>query len=216
MTQSNKPQVKWLFATPVIGFLHPEASFLNNSLWADTYRLRQETDGIQRSNRKGWHSNDDLFTRPESSFSELRDWIIDCSKQACNALSRDFLKTSQKLRIQAWANINGTGSMNCPHSHPGAQWSGVYYVKTPEAKSSPSSGMLEFLDPRGGSITSQAIRGAECFSPKYSILPRSGLLVLFPSYLVHWVYPNDSTEERMSIAFNINYEAHEPPAPGER
>lgn len=211
-TQPDKPQVKWLFATPVIGFIHPNASLLNVSLWDDVYKLRQQTAGLQRSNRNGWHSNDDLFTRPESSLSTLRDWIIGCSKQSCSFLNREFFQTSRKLSIQAWANINSTGSMNCPHSHPGAQWSGVYYVRVPEMQSLSSSGMIEFLDPRGGSISAQAIPGTECFSPKHSITPRSGMLLLFPSYLVHWVYPNDSPDERMSIAFNISFSSLENPA----
>ena len=30
-----------------------------------------------------------------------------------------------------WVNINPTGAMNAPHDHPGAFWSGVYYVQVP-------------------------------------------------------------------------------------
>ena len=35
------------------------------------------------------------------------------------------------------------------------------------------------------------------------IMPRSGLLILFPSFLPHSVNPNLSEEERISISFNI-------------
>jgi len=30
-------------------------------------------------------------------------------------------------------------------------------------------------------------------------------MILFPSYLVHWVYPNEADTERWSIAFNATF-----------
>jgi uncharacterized protein (TIGR02466 family) len=38
----------------------------------------------------------------------------------------------------------------------------------------------------------------------WSILPEAGKLIIFPAWLEHYVEPNTSTEERISIAFNIN------------
>ena len=41
-------------------------------------------------------------------------------------------------------------------------------------------------------------------SISFSIEPKEGLLVLFPSYLYHSVDLNRSGEERIVISFNIN------------
>ena len=64
-----------------------------------------------------------------------------------------------------------------------------------------TSGILEFIDSRqvGGLPPDLP---APVFAPKFQISPRSGMLLLFPSYLQHWVYPNQEETERVSIAFN--------------
>ena len=36
--------------------------------------------------------------------------------------------------------------------------------------------------------------------------PKSGKLVIFPSWLCHYVYPNKSKTQRISIAFNTQFE----------
>ena len=47
-----------------------------------------------------------------------------------------------------WANINMRYSHNRNHVHPGALWSGVYYIQTPK-----DSGRIWFTDPRGEAHT---------------------------------------------------------------
>lgn len=200
-----KRQVKWLFVSPLIGFIHPQANELNSHLWQDGCALREEQKGMKRSNVYGWHSDIDLFQRPEPSFKALREWILQCSSEACNTVNENFLKTQQKAGIQAWININGKGAMNSPHTHPGCHWSGVYYVRVPDPEAMSQSGQIEFLDPRGGVAGANALPETDCFASKHPVIPRSGMLLIFPPYLVHWVYPNESSEERMSIAFNITY-----------
>jgi len=43
------------------------------------------------------------------------------------------------------------------------------------------------------------------FRMKKKLRPAPGEMILFPSYLVHWVYPNETDEERWSIAFNATF-----------
>ena len=31
-----------------------------------------------------------------------------------------------------WININSKGGSNVPHTHPGAKYSGVFYIKVPQ------------------------------------------------------------------------------------
>ena len=53
-------------------------------------------------------------------------------------------------RGNMWANVNRSGHGNEFHSHPGAFWSGVYYVDDGGIDADPSlGGELEFMDPRG-------------------------------------------------------------------
>ena len=41
--------------------------------------------------------------------------------------------------------------------------------------------------------------------PAYRIVPTEGLMVLFPSHLRHGVEQNQSDEDRISMAFNIDF-----------
>lgn len=66
------------------------------------------------------------------------------------------------------------------------------------------SGCIEFLDSRTN-LRAITIAGATCFMGKYIHCPVAGTLVLFPSYLRHWVYPNNGNGERISIAFNARF-----------
>ena len=65
--------------------------------------------------------------------------------------------------------------------------------------------MIEFLDPRSD-LPNWRIFKARAFRPKRKIRPEAGEIVLFPSYLVHWVYPNETQDNRVTIAFNATFE----------
>lgn len=61
--------------------------------------------------------------------------------------------------------------------------------------------MIEFLDPRRELNEYKGLR-IKAYKGRRALLGQPGELYLFPSYLLHMVYPNDSEEERVSIAFN--------------
>ena len=86
---------------------------------------------------------------------------------------------------------------------PGAHWSGVYYVSQPAVEKG-ESGKIEFLNPRTD-LPNWRILKSPIFGAARKFRPHPGELVLFPSYLVHWVYPNETQEERVSIAFNATF-----------
>jgi len=47
---------------------------------------------------------------------------------------------------------------------------------------------------------------AVLFPSKVQFRPVAGTMLIFPSFLKHWVYPNQDDEERVSIAFNARVE----------
>ena len=68
--------------------------------------------------------------------------------------------------------------------------------------------MLQFLDPRG-SIKPYSMGVSELkktFNDKFSIVPEEKTLIIFPSWLQHWVTPNLEEEDRISIACNFRYQ----------
>jgi len=109
-----------------------------------------------------------------------------------------------------WANINRSGDANEYHSHPGAYWSGVYYVDDGGIDDDPSlGGELEFMDPRGPMAAiyaphlAVAMPGGLKAGANEPVIPKAGRLVMFPSWLLHQVRPYRGNAERISVAFNL-------------
>ena len=60
--------------------------------------------------------------------------------------------------------------------------------------------MIEFVDPRVA-VEMIAVPGGP-FDGRYKVRPQDGMLLVFPSWLLHFVNPYLSDDERISIAFN--------------
>lgn len=149
-------------------------------------------------------SNINGFQTPTFTF----DTNNETEKKLVNELivspSLDFLKKFkikkpfQLNNLYYWLNKNCTGSSNKPHSHGYNYISGVYYLKTPE-----NSGNLVFLDINKLNNNNIQFFDNENFFSEFFIIPKENDLVLFFSETVHYVEPNNSNEDRISMAFNI-------------
>lgn len=192
-----------LFSTPLLRFRVPDHEALNAALLEEGRRRRAEDEGVEKSNRGGWHSKGNLFEAEADCIRTLRDHATEAVMAATRKVTDKVDPATLRLKLFAWMNANPPGGFNAPHTHPGAQWSGVYYVSQPETDEG-TSGMIEFLDPRSD-LPNWRILQAPAFRLKKKFRPEPGELVIFPSYLVHWVYPNETEEERVSIAFNATF-----------
>lgn len=194
-----------LFATPVLRYQVPDAETLNAGLMAEGARMRAVSDGLDKSNRGGWHSAGNIFAEEADCFAKLSEIATEAVFDATYRVGAKTPREELNLRVSGWMNANPTGGFNAPHTHPGAHWSGVYYVAQPEIEVG-NSGMIEFLDPRSD-LPNWRILKAAPFRIKKKLRPQPGEMILFPSYLVHWVYPNEAAEERVTIAFNATFKS---------
>jgi uncharacterized protein (TIGR02466 family) len=109
------------------------------------------------------------------------------------------------LSVSAWATVCSAGAYHAPHSHPDSAWSGVYYVNAGTGNPGrPLSGVLEFLDPRAG-VEAVSAPGDPYGEPA-RVRPEAGLLVVFPSWLYHWVHPYAGQTPRIAVSFNAALE----------
>lgn len=128
-----------------------------------------------------------------------------------------------------WGNINKEKEFNPPHVHPASDLSGAYYVKIPT-----SAETTEDQEVAAGKICFHDTRLEKCIStpfyeenlgyldsehhsfPKGSshnpwldnvakFKPEEGMMVIFPSWLLHYVEPNLCKEDRIAISFNISF-----------
>ena len=194
-----------LFATPLLRFRVTDHAALDADLMAEGARMRSQHPGVDKSNRGGWHSEGNLFRHKVPCIQHLRQAAEASVIEATRSVTSKVRPEDLKLKLFAWMNVNPPGGFNAPHTHPGAHWSGVYYVSQPRIETG-NSGMVEFLDPRTD-LPSWRLLRAKTFLPKRSIRPEAGEIVIFPSYLVHWVYPNEAGEERVTVAFNASFTA---------
>jgi uncharacterized protein (TIGR02466 family) len=184
----------------------PDAEAMNQGLHALILNEEAEYSSLGRSNIGGWHSRPDFLHRSDYNVAALTSWIIwALRRMICATTGKDAFKGA--LDITAWATVCRAGAYHAPHSHPNSAWSGVYYVdggaETPDR---PLSGMLEFLDPRAG-VEAVSAPG-DPYGEPFRVRPQAGLLVLFPSWLYHWVHPYAGAPPRIAISFNASIGAH--------
>lgn len=193
-----------LFPTPLLRFEVGDAARLNLGLLGEISTRRAKEEGVSKSNQLGWHSASDLFERKEKAQAELAHLLLRMMAQATRTVAPDTDFTKLQLVTDGWINVNPTGAYNGPHDHPGAFWSGCYYVQVPAGGG--DDGVIEFLSPHkplpgvgliGGALTGDRLR----------IKPKAGLMLLWPAHLLHWVHPNASAEDRVTIAFNGYFRA---------
>jgi len=211
------PEIIPLFATPVVLFDVPDAVALNAELRAAiVQRAKSHPDSTQRSNLGGWQSTWDMETWGGVSAIKL----LAIGRNVANRVTTDREGTPGKgphpgyfavtWRANMWANINRSGHGNSFHSHPGAFWSGVYYVDDGGIDADASlGGELEFMDPRGSVPMMYAphlgymVPGGLSDGVIQAVRPKSGRLVMFPAWLMHQVRTYRGDAERISIAFNL-------------
>lgn len=223
--------VRQVFPTLVAAVDTPDAGPRNAELRQRILARRAAAPSVQASNSGGWHSDRDIEAWGGPRVAE----VLAMARHVANELTRhrSGRAVAPAWTISAWANVNGPGDSNICHYHPGAFWSGTYYVDgggAPGALPGDASGVLpddasgllpddasgaalggefEMLDPRGpgpamlAPTLAFAGEGGLSAGGTETIQPRPGLLFLFPSWLLHQVRAYRGTRERISIAFNL-------------
>ena len=202
-----RTDVRQAFATPIGRLEVPNASEINPRI-AEVVLAREKADqGVNRSNRGGWHSDNDFLSWPELQFTDLEDTFRSAIVHMI-AFTTGTSKFDIKLTLEAWANVNRAGSFNSNHIHPHNHWSGVYYVQTAGIFEDPvpKAGKIHFNDPRGP-ITMFRSPGQH---DSLTIDPEEGVIVIFPSWLFHSVNPFTVETTRISIAFNGRIDGFRP------
>lgn len=192
-----------IFGTPVI-LTDLGVPDWNSALEELVLKRRKEHPGSNHSNRGGWQSDMNLLSWGGEPARQLALEVLDVA----DAQSLDLIGTPDTPHnwiLEAWGNVNGAGDSNVPHAHFGSSgcfWSAVYYVKVPEGE----GGELVLEDPRGPMLHIHAPKmrfrngGVQ---GKAKIQPYAGLLVMFPSWMIHSVAPWEGTEYRISVALNV-------------
>lgn len=177
-----------LFGVPVWSCKFHREELHIHSYLEFLYNLREkEPDRKTRSGQLNYQTNDNL--QEEGIFQEFLPLVNGLANDIVDQFKERF---DYRVCIKSmWANINGKNASNLPHIHSG-DLSGVFYLKVPY-----NSGDIVFINPAQRS-ESHRIR---IQNRQISVDPT--VCLIFPSWLEHYVTPNQTDEDRVSISFNI-------------
>ena len=205
---STEPKVVSLFATPVVLVDVPDAAALCADVRNVIVAREKSHPGTQHSNLGGWQSEWDMDRWGGAAAIKL----LAIARNTANRVTtnREGKPVVVTWKANMWANVNRSGHGNEFHSHPGSFWSAVFYVDDGGIDADPAlGGELEFMDPRGpgpAMYAPQLAYGSAGLSVGANeiIRPKTGRLVMFPSWVLHQVRPYRGTALRISIALNLS------------
>ena len=182
---------------------HSYVKEINNKKLAKyCLQLKSSNEGRIVSNYGGWQSKDLDFEIPV-----INSLVHTIEKEIPFFTNLLSLKKKYHLRlINIWANINNQSDMNHPHVHPRMVLSGVYYVIAP-----PGCGDIRFMSPNFTHFhaTTQITSEWNIYTAaEVSFKSEVSKLIIFPAHLMHYVLPNRTKKDRISLSFNIGIEGY--------
>jgi uncharacterized protein (TIGR02466 family) len=178
--------------------------------------LVKETDSVREKLKDGEYVKENNFTdylagrnsyqikmsREYMRENDIDSYILSLGEHYCNSVGSPFTKIKMG---STWINYGYKGDFNPIHTHD-ALLSGCFYIHQDEGI------MMEQEYDFGGRAAS-GIPGMTHFVHdlnshpfnrfSYSNKFVSGDMIMFPSWLTHWVNPFQTDGERVTIAFNI-------------
>lgn len=204
-----------MFAVPFATSTHPTAAALNTEL----RRLILELEQAAEAHRNPapvmdipaglFESDFTFFARREPAVQQLRDFCWSALGELIQTLSGRSPAHMARLRIlsHTWFHVTRDGGWFGLHNHPMASWSGVYCVD--DGQPDPSireNGVLTFPHPLPASNVFLDAGNVAMAHPyghgNYAHRLQPGQLVLFPSWLGHFVSPYRGAGTRITVAFN--------------
>jgi len=155
-----------------------------------------------------FESKFNLFTDQHPGIQKLKSFIGD---RLCATVGHMNNVDPSKVRVSAtesWFHITNDGGYHDGHHHHDCSWCGIYYVQAGDVKP-PDANAVTARDGVNRFFSPLASGGAYCDlgneylkTGNFDITPEDGMLVLFPSYLLHSALPYSGEQDRIVIAFN--------------
>ena len=137
----------------------------------------------------------------------VRSYVVHCAK------NHGFFSEThifESMINSAWIVSQYENEYNPMHNHTGCDISAVIYLKCPDVKGRRNleskkgkedfDGNIAFVHSAMGNRNHDVLEKGVI-----NMTPTSGLLVMFPSYLIHTVYPFIGEGERRCLPFNAVY-----------
>ncbi|MCZ6724586.1 MAG: tetratricopeptide repeat protein [Gammaproteobacteria bacterium] len=147
---------------------------------------------------------ENLALEPRGPIAQLQEMIIAAYDEYMSSVSKDvdhsYIRQIPDLsKIDIWGTVLDRTGHQTAHMHRNAWISGVYYAQLPDVMHSVNesrSGWIEFGRPPDEfrCTVEHRVRMFE---------PREGRMFMFPSFEFHRTIPFESSQQRISIAFDL-------------
>ena len=191
------------FPTRVVTIQFPETGSLNAEL-CDLFERRPELD--DRFNMQPEAQNLLRLAESVPAIDQLRSMFLTGMKRWLEA---EGIAGTEGLDLLLFSNRMGRGDSTIVHNHP-ADLIGIYYARTADSDRPPiqpvdgedyfdaGDGVLVLHDPRfNANLT------AVCNRDHVRVIPRPGLMLIFPAYVWHSVTPHRGDFHRLAFSMNV-------------
>lgn len=189
-----------LFGTPLLCTQVDGTDALHEALRELLLEEARTVPSRQHSNVGGWHSAQDLLQRKAPPFQSLTALLVHQFQDGVRQLA-GALASTVRVGGQGWAMVMENGHHTLPHHHGDAHFACVYYIDAgdPPPPTDPDAGALVLMDPRGA-VTAGPL---DLYPPVHALHPTSGMFVMFPGHVLHFVRPYIGQRPRISVAVNF-------------
>jgi len=182
-----------MFTTPI--YAKKLKNIDNKKIIKYLNKIKHERHNLNSSAEGGHHTQYFFYPFP-TVVEDLNKEIESFVKEAP---FKDFEVRGTPSVHNSWFIINNKGDFNKPHSHPPYWISGVYYVKADK-----DSGDIVFNNHAEMNNYATSYFNYNKFNSKeYRVIPETRMLILFPSWIYHFVTPNKTNKDRIAYSFNI-------------
>ena len=175
--------------------LEDEMKELNKELINLSLDLEKKNTGVIKSNIGGYQS--DFLQKSNRIIGKTKDVIFKAITQFADTIY--VKKPYTVLFDDPWLNVNRESNANKIHTHPRSDLSLTYYCEVPT-----DSGRIVFENPvLHQRTTSIWYEKHDLWNSEHiNLSPKKYDLIIFPSYIPHFVEPNKSKKPRISLACN--------------
>jgi uncharacterized protein (TIGR02466 family) len=155
-----------------------------------------------------FESDFDFFQSDRAGVRKLLEWLDETARQVVSIANGQRFRPEQ-VRVEfteAWAHVSNDGGYHDAHYHGGCSWCGTYYLQAGNAAAgvagAAGNGVTRFYSPLPTGGMASDVGNRYLTTNRIDIIPTDGLLVLFPSYLLHSGLPYSGEQDRVVVAFN--------------
>jgi uncharacterized protein (TIGR02466 family) len=195
-----------LFSTPVFRY-DVEDQALLRALAEEALAESQAVPSLRASNGGAtWHGPPDLARRTSGPWRSALEVILPRVRETLDTLAdTQGLQTAGRrfdLGFQMWAMVARRGGYNTVHEHHGAGFSVALYADAGDDPSE-SGGVIAFVDPRR---VPSLLAGLPLYPSTFAVRPKTGMLLVFPGWLQHFVHPYQGERPRVTLSANVMFQ----------